>query len=116
MSHRSWAPAGVPGGITAFAGPVEAAVADRTGAAALGELHAAATSTTATISATRNGHAERPGLLLLRLYSPDIHFLLHQQVPSPAAIGPQPLIPADPARLIPVAGPVRQAGHAFHDR
>jgi hypothetical protein len=63
-------------------------VADPTGVGAAGELHAAADSTTTAISATRNGHAERPGLLLLWLYSPDIHFLLHQQIPSPAAIGP----------------------------
>jgi hypothetical protein len=63
MSHRSWAPAGVSGGITAFTGPAEAApVAGR------GELHAVARTTAAAISTTRNGR-----LPLLRLQNLGIH-------------------------------------------
>ena len=56
-------PAGVSGGITAFAGPAEAAAV-----AGRGELHAAARTTAAAISTTRNGC-----LPLLRLQNLGIH-------------------------------------------
>jgi hypothetical protein len=62
-------------------------VADLAGAGAPGGLHAEVGSATATISAARNGHAERLGLLLIRPRSPDICFLLDQQIPIPAAAG-----------------------------
>jgi hypothetical protein len=54
---------------------VEAAmVADPAGVGALGgELHAAANSTIAVISAARSAHAERPSLPLLRTYGPATH-------------------------------------------
>lgn len=76
-SHRSWAPAGVAGGTTTFAGR---AVADPVGAA--DPLHAEARRAIAAIRATSNGHAEPPGLF--RLHRPDtafLAFLLNQQVP-----------------------------------
>src|SRR5580704_4253045 len=106
MSHRSWAPARVSGGMTAFAGPAEAAaVVGPGGVGVPGELHAAAKSATAAIS-TRNGHAGRARLPLLRLQSPGIHFPPAASTVA-AATGPEPLVPAESARPIPVAGPVR---------
>ncbi len=72
MSHRSWVPAGVSGGGTAFTGPGEAPAA-----AGPGEPHAAAKSTTAAISTTRNGHAGRPRLPLLRYRAQAFIFLPH---------------------------------------
>ena len=64
MSHRSWTPAGVPGGTTAVAGAASAAAgpAGAAGADVPGEPHAPASSTTVVLSATRSGHAGRPGL------------------------------------------------------
>ncbi len=59
-SRRCWTPVGVSGGTTAFAGAAAVAGADTTG-----EPHAPASNTTVALSATRNGHAERPDLLSL---------------------------------------------------
>ena len=85
MSHRSWAPAGVPGGFTAFTGPAVAGP---------GELHAAASSITEAISTTRD--SRQP---LLRLPSLGIHL-----PPAPASIlsGGHRTRTVGPGRLRPI--------------
>jgi hypothetical protein len=82
ITHPSWAPAGVSGGMTGFTGPVEAAVvAGPPGVGALGELHAATESTTAVISVARSGHARRSCG-----YTAHTHiFLMHHHLTSALA-------------------------------
>jgi hypothetical protein len=79
MSQRSWAPAGVSGGTAERAGCGDLAAVGSApdgccccGGCGFGEVHAAARSATAIVSAASNDHARRPRLILLRARSSDI--------------------------------------------
>ena len=82
MSQRSWAPAGVFGGSMVFAGPVGTAAVGGGGTMVCvpADVHAAASRTTATSGATRNGRAARPRTPLRRKSGPSMQFLLYQPV------------------------------------